>query len=84
MNGQRKGTFAKLIMVTQLGISLIAPVLLCVFLSVWIQKRFQTGYWVVVVGIVLGIASMINTFYRFYKDQTDENNKKPPGFNRHE
>lgn len=84
MKEQRKGTFAKLIMVTQLSVSLIAPVLLCVFLSVWIQKRFQTGYWVIVIGILLGIASMINTFYRFYKDQTDENNKKPSGFNRHE
>ncbi len=84
MKEQRKGTFAKLIMVTQLSVSLIAPVLLCVFLSVWIQKRFQTGYWVIVIGILLGIASMINTFYRFYKDQTDENNKKPLGFNRHE
>lgn len=82
---KNQNPFTKIILITQLGISLIAPVLLCVFVTVSIQKQFKTGYWVVIAGILLGLASMINTFYRFCKKYVDEEkDTKPPGFNRHE
>lgn len=82
---KNQNPFAKIILITQFGLSLITPVLLCVLVTVRIQKQYQTGYWVIVVGILLGLASMINTFYRFYKKYTDdEKDAKPPGFNRHE
>jgi len=77
--------FAKLTLITQFGISLVSPILLCLFASIWIQKRFQTGYWVVIIGILLGIATMINTFYRFYKTYSSEydDDDKTPESNYH-
>jgi hypothetical protein len=76
--------FAKLTLITQFGVSLISPILLCLFVSIWIQERFQIGYWVVIIGILLGIAAMMNTFYRFYKKYTSEEDKeKAPESNYH-
>lgn len=82
---KNQNPFTKLILITHFGLSLITPVILCVLVSVYIQKQYHTGIWVVIVGIILGIASMINYFYRFYKKYSnEENDTKPSGYNRHE
>ncbi len=73
-------------LITQFSVLLISPILLCVFVAVWIKNRFGTGYWVIMAGIVLGIASMGLTFYKFYKKYTsdkDNDDNLPPQSNRH-
>lgn len=62
--------------VTQLGLSLVAPLLLCVLLTVWLKDRFSLGSWVVLVGIGIGLASMALTFYRFIRGYLHQSRKQ--------
>ena len=52
--------------ITQMGLSLIAPLILLVLLAFWLRKTFSLGSWVVLVGLALGLISMGFTFYRIY------------------
>ncbi len=53
--------------VTQLGLSLVTPLILLVLLAFWLRKTFSLGDWVVLVGLALGLISMGLTFYRIYR-----------------
>ena len=53
--------------VTQLGLSLVTPLVLLVLLAFWLRRTFSLGNWVVLAGLALGLASMGVTFYRIYR-----------------
>lgn len=44
-----------LAMITQLGVSLLAPVILCAFLGSWLDKKF--GWSITAVLLILGVAA---------------------------
>ena len=52
---------------TQLGLSLVIPLLLCLLAAGWLQRRFQLGNWILLVGLGLGLGAMGVTFYRFVR-----------------
>ncbi|MDD6237102.1 MAG: AtpZ/AtpI family protein [Clostridiales bacterium] len=52
---------------TQLGLSLVIPLLLCLLAAGWLQRRFQLGNWILLVGLGLGLGTMGVTFYRFVR-----------------
>lgn len=52
---------------TQLGLSLVIPLLLCLLAAGWLQRRFQLGNWILLVGLGLGLGAMAVTFYRFVR-----------------
>lgn len=81
----KNNPFTKLLHITQFGLTLIGSVLICVFASLWIKRTFDTGYWVVALGIILGALSMFNSFYNLYRryNKEDNDNKPPPGSNNH-
>ncbi len=81
----KENFFSKFIFISQFGITTIASVLICVYASIWIQRFFHTGYWVVIVGILLGAFSMIYSFYRLYRHYKikKEIDDYPPGSNDH-
>lgn len=54
-----------LAMVGQLGITLIFPILLCTLLGVWIQEKYQTGVWVIIVSVLAGVLTAGCSFYHF-------------------
>lgn len=67
--------------VTQLGFSLVCPPLLCVFIALKLQERFELGEWVLITAIVIGILSAACTFISFAKQmlseaKADKNNEK--------
>ena len=45
--------FKNLVWVTQLGLSVAAPPVLCIFAAVWLRGRFELGGWVVALGVAL-------------------------------
>lgn len=78
-----------LIWLTQLGISIIAPLGGFIWLSVWLKQRFDLGVWVVLVGIFVGIVCAIDglrvslkAMERMSKEKNDE--PPPVSFNNHE
>ena len=76
-----------LTLLSQLGLSLVVPVLMCVFLCYWLTTRFGFGSWIYIPGFILGLGSSAMTAWKFYtavimKNKKNEK-KKPPSFNRH-
>lgn len=49
-----------LIWLTQLGLSVAAPLGGFVLLAVWLRQRFDWGVWVIIAGVVLGVACAID------------------------
>lgn len=49
---------------TQIGISTAIPVVFFIWGAAWLQKKFSLGNWILLAGILLGIASGLFTFYK--------------------
>jgi len=79
-----------LIWLTQLGISVAAPLGGFIFLGVWLRSRFGLGVWVVLAGIAVGIVCAIDglrvslrAMERMAKDPKGEE-PPPVSFNEHD
>ena len=79
-----------LVWLTQLGISVAGPLAGFILLAVWLRQRFALGVWVILLGIVLGIAGAVDGFRvsiksmdRMSKDKPDGNDPPPVSFNDH-
>ena len=74
-------------LLTQLGISLVAPPLLLVWLALHLQARYGLGPWVVLVAIGAGLVSAFSGTWRLLKSvvrQNEKDNDPPPvSFDRH-
>ena len=72
---------------TQFGLSVVAPLLLCVLGSVWLRNRFDVGGWIVVVGIFLGIGGAVSGLWSSLKqinrEAKQEDKKDSISFNDH-
>ena len=78
-----------LVWVTQLGLSVVAPLAGFVLLAVWLRNKFQLGTWVVIAGVVIGLISAISglqvTIAAMEKMAKGKSEDKPSvGFNDHE
>lgn len=78
-----------LVWVTQLGLSVVTPIVVFVLLAVWLHNRFCWGTWVIWVGVVLGIfgtagalRSSLRTMHHL--DDQDEQEPPPSSFNDHD
>ncbi|WP_176254069.1 AtpZ/AtpI family protein [Enterocloster alcoholdehydrogenati] len=80
-------TLGSLSMFTQLGLSLAAPLLLCVLLCSWLISRFALGTWVYIPGFFFGLGGSGATAWRVYQDimkkQTKRKKTSGRAFNEH-
>lgn len=68
-----------LIFVTQFGISMIVPILLCTFLGVYLGRRFDKPIIAVplfIVGAIAGFQNVYRLARRTYKDKDKDNAEK--------
>ena len=79
-----------LIWLTQLGISVAAPLGGFIWLGVWLRQRFELGVWVVLLCIFLGLVCAIDgmrvslkAMERMGKDPEDSD-PPPVSFNDHD
>lgn len=49
-----------LVWLTQFGLSVVIPPVLCIAGAVWLKRQFALGGWVVVVGVVVGVLAAIS------------------------
>lgn len=76
-----------LVWLTQVGLSVLGPLLLFILGAVWLKNRFSLGGWVVAVGIgqgLLGAAGALISTFRMLHRLPDEKKDKPAGFNDHD
>ena len=81
---QKFGMLKNLTYLTQLGLTIALPLVFCIFGASWLQKRFELGSWIVLLGIILGIGSAACSLLEFIKTMNKKAKKsqKPPrGFN---
>lgn len=59
MNKKRRELIRCLALVSQLGITMLTPVILCVFIGIWLDKRFSTYFTLpfLILGILAGARS---------------------------
>ncbi len=81
------GFLKNIVWITQLGLSVAAPIVLCVLGSVWLGNRFGLGPWVVAVGTLLGIGAAFAALWQNLRElerQAKEDDNDPGvGFNDH-
>ena len=76
---KKDGWFAalqNLTWLTQLGLSLATPPVLCLMGAEWLSRRFGLGPWVFNAAIVAGVGAAICTFMEFARMFRRRNEKK--------
>ena len=54
-------------LITQFGLSLVLPPVLCFFGARWLMDHFGLGSWILLVAIVLALVSIVSTFSQFFR-----------------
>lgn len=75
-----------LVWVTQLGLSLLLPLVCCMALAFWMTVHWGVGGWIFVPAVLLGLATGAATFRRFaqmWLRRIQKEQRPPAGFNRH-
>lgn len=79
--------FRQLSMLSQMGLSLMMPLLLCLLGSYWLNTRFHVGSWIYLPGFFFGLGGSFATAYKIYqsimKETERKNEKRCPSYNRH-
>ncbi len=70
----KKVVFRSLAMITQIGISMLAPIILCVFAGYWLDRKF--GWNTTIVLLILGILAGGRNCYMLLKDMVNAGGKK--------
>ena len=70
----RKSVFRSLAMVTQLGLSVITPVFLCVFIGYQIDRHFGTK--IMIQMLILGVLSGVRCAWQMAKNTMDQERKE--------
>ena len=76
-----------LVWLTQLGLSILLPLLLCLGGCWWATNRWDWPLWVYLPGILLGLAAGAKSFWVFAKERLDRAKQEHPrrvGFNSHQ
>ena len=79
-----------LIWLTQLGISVAAPLGGFIWLGIWLRQRCQLGIWVVLAGILVGVVCAVDgmrvSLKAMERMANDKKDQEPPpvSFNDHE
>lgn len=63
-------------MVSQLAISMVTPIFLMLFLCIWLKEKYGLGQWIVLAGLVLGVASGFNSVWGYVKRFLDEGRRQ--------
>jgi len=79
--------YKDLLMLSQLSLSFITPILLCLALSWWLSS--YVGLWVYIPGFLLGLGSAFMVAYKFYlsvmrkEEKEKDSKKKKASYNKH-
>jgi len=76
----------QLTMLSQIGLSLTVPLLICILLCSWLCNRFSLAGWIYLPGFFFGLGGSAMTAYKVYLAiMKQEKKRKPSGtaFNEH-
>ena len=67
--------FKQLSMLSQFGLSLLTPTLLCLLVCWWLTAKLGLGAWIYIPGFILGLGSSFMTAWKFYVKIMSANKK---------
>lgn len=70
-----RNVYRCLVMITQFGISMLVPIFLCSFLGVFLDRKFGTQFWMIVLFFV-GAAAGGRNVYRMAKRIYEEKGER--------
>lgn len=70
-----KSVFQSLIMVTQFGIHMLVPIILCTFLGIFLDKRLGTSFLAILL-FFMGAAAGFRNIFIIVKQMNDKNKEK--------
>ena len=76
----------RLAMITQMGLTIIAPTVLCILLCWWLDFKYDIGAWIYIIGFVFGLGGSFMSAYKIYVSEVGKakkESKKKVSFNRH-
>lgn len=73
----KKSVYTTFAMISQVGISMVVPILLCTYVGVWLEEKFDFPWTVImiVVGVLAGVRNVIAMMKRMKQiteEDTDE------------
>ena len=76
-----------IVMLTQFGLSIVLPLVLCILFARYLMQHYALGGWVMLIGVFLGIAGAISGLMKGLKQMQQEADREkpdpPPSFNDH-
>lgn len=72
-----KNVYHALVMVTQFGINMLVPIFLCSFFGIYLDHKFGTSCWMVILFFVGGLAGFRNVYVfakRIYNTKSQKDN----------
>lgn len=63
MKKERIEVLKALAMLTQIGLQIFVPVACCIIGAGWLQKYYNLGNWIVILGIVMGVGAGFSNLY---------------------
>lgn len=57
-----KSVYQSLALITQFGINMLVPVFLCSFAGIWLDKKFGTSFWMILLFFVGALAGFRNIY----------------------
>ena len=84
-NKKRREIMQNLVLFTQLGLSLIMPLLMCAGGCYLLCSRLGAPEWIYIPGFILGLGGSFSTTYGVYRSvmKKQKRQKKYTGFNDH-
>ena len=79
-------SFRNLSILSQFGLSLAMPLLLCLFVAYQLREHFHLSYWIYLPAFFFGLAASFMTAYKFYLSVSKKEKKqetKDRAFNQH-
>ena len=75
VSGRRKydkSVYSSLVLITQFGINMLVPVFLCFFAGYWIDTKFGTSWWTIILFFVGALAGFRNIYIMAKKVYDDK------------
>lgn len=62
----KKSVYTTFAMVSQVGISMVVPILLCTYAGMWLEEKFQFPFTVIMIilGVLAGIRNVVVMVYK--------------------
>lgn len=74
----KKSVYTTFAMISQVGLSMVVPILLCTYAGVWLEERYDFPYTVImiVVGVLAGVRNVITIVKRMQQIAEEESDEE--------